>query len=209
MGASENDDWWVYEETGKLIHTQGDNKPRYFQNCTKIGEDGIFGEAGTEIENRDNNADGFSQTALSVEDSENIAAKGGYKKVAKTVLRSESTLTSESQGPKGTLDVTSTNTVEVVESYMYTEKENIQIDSKIIGDPLKFTPPIGPGNSEYISRRDLIYGEKTIRQKFFEILITINNTNSGNLSTSPKINRYPNYNSLPKSFEYLKKYQKR
>jgi len=98
----------------------------------------------------------------------------------------------------------------MTEDYKYTDKANTKIDSKIFGDPLQDTPAIGLGHTVYTTRRKLIYGKKPNWLKFIDnIFIPVANMQSGSLSTKPIIKSYPSYSSLPKRYEFLKKYKQK
>ncbi len=74
--------WWVTDEDGSLTHTKGDNEPVDPAGKTKIGDDGMFGEAGAEIENADNSNDyKNAETNISPDESKNLADEGGFTQV--------------------------------------------------------------------------------------------------------------------------------
>ncbi len=134
--------------------------------------------------------------------------RNGYKKVPGKVLREERSTSSDSPQRGGTIEASSTSITEVVEDYKYVEKPNVEIDSKIIGDPIVDNTS-NPYHSEYVTRRKLIYGKQSFGSKAVDILIKINNVRSGNynIPTTRPV-RYPNYESVTGTKEYLKKYKR-
>ena len=152
----------------------------------------------------------YEEVCMSEEKIEQKMNDNSYKKVPKTILRAEYSISSESSGPTRNLKVNSSNIIEVTEDYKYTDKANTRIDSKIFGEPLQDIPAIGLGLSVYTTHRNLIYGKKSNWLKFIDnILLPIANTQSGSLSTKPIIKPYPSYSSLPKRYEFLKNYKQK
>ena len=101
-----NVDWWVNENTGELQHTNGSKNQN--ANFTHLGEDGMFGEAGKEIEDSDNAETEGTNTTLTVEDSKKLAEEGGYKQVTKKETVIETDMTIVSHEPNGPVLITST-----------------------------------------------------------------------------------------------------
>jgi len=152
--------------------------------------------------------DMYDKVEMSDKEVQQKMKDNGYKKVAGRILREELTSTVSADQPGNRLNSSSSSITEVVEDYKYTKTSNINIDSKIIGDPLKSNT----GDhyySEYVTRRELIYGKKSSGQKVVDILVKINNVRSGSYTIKPisPCLRYPNYASLPNTKKYLKEYK--
>ncbi len=144
----------------------------------------------------------FKQVEMSAEEIEQKMDENGYKKVDSKILQAEFTMTASS----GNLNVSSSRSVEVVLDTKYTRKQNELIDSRAL-KYYKYEPEIGPINSTAICKRQLIYGEKSIGNKFVDFLIKINSINNGNLSLTPIIYRYSSMDDLPQQYEFLKNYK--
>lgn len=196
-----NYDDFYFTQQGELVKYEENNNP-----------DRVFVAKDDQqvYDNLDNATDQkmYDQVEMADKEVQVLMGKNGFKKVADDIVRAEFSSTFKSVGPNGnSIEVTSTSTIEVVEDYKYTKSSNSEIDSRIKGKPIKDIP--GGVSSTYITRRNLIYGEKSSLQKVADILITINNIRSGNFSASSAPKRFPNYDALPKTFEFLKDYQDR
>lgn len=135
--------------------------------------------------------------------------KAGYKKVAKEILREELTTTVSETQIGNRISATKTSITEIIEDNKYIKKSHFEADSKIVGPPLK-DDSTNPNFTEYITRRELVYGKNSISNKILDVLTQISNVYTGtNLTPNNVIPiRYPNYESLPAHKYYLKEYQK-
>jgi len=92
-------DWWVDEESGSLIHTQGDAEPIYkSENVSHLGDDGMFGEEGKKIENQ-NYESGVGELHVSPEYSKEIAESADHKVVPVEIETVENVKTLKTYGP--------------------------------------------------------------------------------------------------------------
>jgi len=77
-----SEDWWVDEDNGALIHTQGDNAPKSGgENLEYLGEDGMFGAEGEKIEEVTYNQKEGGETYVAPKGSKDIAESAGFSKI--------------------------------------------------------------------------------------------------------------------------------
>jgi hypothetical protein len=119
------DDWWVDNTNGGLIHTNGDNKPKDFDNgnVSYLGEDGMFGKDGEKIEAEDNKTEN-GETYVGNETAKEMAENNGMERVPQKVLSETTVQTISSITPSTKVSVKNVSVVEVHGDYTYVKKES-------------------------------------------------------------------------------------
>ena len=156
------DDWWVNEESGSLIHTQGNAEPiDKSENVSHLGEDGMFGEEGKKIENQNYESGEGGELHVSPECSKKIAESADYKVVPVEVEIVDNTKTSKSSS-------NSTTYGEVLEfetkvSYVpVAHEETGRSAPEYISGPIYKNVPFSSSSSvPTVTREQIYYGKKS------------------------------------------------
>ncbi|WP_430932668.1 RHS repeat domain-containing protein [Saccharicrinis sp. 156] len=119
------EDWWVNGDTGELTHTNGDAKPNTDSEKMKyLGEDGMFGSEGAEVEESDGKNN--TETTLSLGKSVDLAEENGYELKPEKVLTEISVQTKGMVTPSGTVKVRDVSKTEFWGDLTYVKNDKLE-----------------------------------------------------------------------------------